>query len=178
MKAAFANATIIRPSVIFGQEDDFINRFAAMQAMPFVPVLRGDAKFQPVFVGDVAQAIAAAALDPKSHAGKTYELGGPEIITMLALNEWIAEATGRTPSFVPVPDAIGGMIACVGGLLPGAPITRDQWLMLQKDNVVAPGSKGLEAFGIAGTPIEAVASAWLVTHQPHGRFATRSKTAA
>ena len=178
VRGAFPGATIIRPSVVFGQEDGFLNRFAAMQAAPFVPVLRAGVKFQPVWVADVARAIAAAAMDPAKHAGKTYELGGPEVLTMAELNAWLANAIGRSPTFVPVPDAIGGVLATVAGMLPGAPITRDQWLMLQRDNVVSPGAKGLEAFGIVPTPMEAVAPAWLVQYRPHGRFASRAKTAA
>ena len=177
VREAFPGATIVRPSVVFGQEDGFLNRFAAMQAMPFVPVLRGAVKFQPVWVADVARAIAAAAMAPAAHAGKTYELGGPEVVTMTALNEWLAKATGRDPNFVPVPDFAGGILATLMGVLPGAPITRDQWLMLQQDNVVSPGAKGLEAFGIAPTPMEAVAPAWLVQYRPHGRFATTTKPA-
>ena len=178
VRAAFPEATIVRPSVVFGQEDGFLNRFAAMQALPFVPVLRGVAKFQPVWVADVARAIAAAAMKPTAHAGKTYELGGPEVVTMTALNEWLAKATGREPNFVPVPDFAGAILATLMGVLPGAPITRDQWLMLQKDNIVSPGAKGLEAFGIAPTPMEAVAPGWLVQYRPHGRFATTTKPAA
>lgn len=178
VRAAFPGATIVRPSIVFGQEDGFLNRFAAMLAMPFVPVLRGDVKFQPVWVSDVAKAVAAAALDPGAHAGKTYELGGPEVVTMAGLHEWLAKATGHSPTFVPVPDAIGGILAAIAGFLPGAPITRDQWKMLQADNVVTPGAKGLDAFGIKPTPMEAVAPAWLTRYRPHGRFTTQTKPAA
>ncbi|MHA3790174.1 NAD(P)H-binding protein [Sphingomonas sp. YL-JM2C] len=178
VRAAFADATIIRPSIVFGSEDGFLNRFAAMQSAPFVPVLRGAVKFQPVWVADVARAIAAAALDPGAHAGKTYELGGPEVVTMAELNAWLARATGHNPTFVPIPDSIGGLLATVAGALPGAPITRDQWRMLQADNVVTPGAKGIEAFGIKPTPMEAVAPAWLVRYRPHGRFASQTKPAA
>jgi uncharacterized protein YbjT (DUF2867 family) len=178
VRAAYPGATIVRPSIVFGQEDGFLNRFAPMQAMPFVPVLRGAVKFQPVWVADVARAIAAAALDPGAHAGKTYELGGPEVVTMAELNAWLAKATGHNPTHVPIPDAVGGILATVAGALPGAPITRDQWKMLQADNVVAPGAKGLEAFGIKPTPMEAVAAAWLVRYRPHGRFAPTTKPAA
>lgn len=177
-RAAFPGATIIRPSVVFGQEDGFLNRFAAMLALPFVPVLRGNVKFQPVWVADVGRAIAAAALDPAAYGGKLFELGGPEVVTMTGLNAWLARMTGHNPTFLPVPDAIGAILATVVGALPGAPITRDQWLMLQADNVVAPGASGLEAFGIKPTPMEAVAPAWLVSYRPHGRFAAQTKTAA
>ena len=97
---------------------------------------------------------------------------------MAELNSWLASSIGRSPTFVPVPDAVGGILAAVAGMLPGAPITRDQWLMLQRDNVVSPGSSGLEAFGIVPTPMGAVAPGWLVQYRPHGRFASRAKTAA
>ncbi|TZG27208.1 sugar nucleotide-binding protein [Sphingomonas montanisoli] len=177
VKAAFPAATIIRPSILFGQEDDFVNRFAAMQAMPFVPVLRGDVKFQPAWVADVARAIAAAALDPARYASQAFELGGPEQITMQGLQDFIARETGREPTFVPVPDAIGGAIASIASFLPGVPITRDQWLMLQNDNVAT--GDGFAAFGIKPTPMDAVAPAWLVQFKPRGRFApARAKPAA
>ena len=178
VRAAFPRATILRPSIIFGQEDAFLNRFAAMQGLPFVPVLRGAVKFQPVWVADVARAIAAAAMTPAGFAGKTYELGGPEVVTMAELNAWLAEATGQTPHHIQIPDAFGGLLSTLAGLLPGAPITRDQWLMLQADNIVSPGVKGLEAFGIVATPMKAVAPSWLVQYRPHGRFASRAKPAA
>lgn len=176
VREAFPGATIVRPSVIFGPEDGFLNRFAKMQAMPFVPVLRSEAKLQPVWAADVAKAIAAAALDPDLYAGKTFELGGPEVLTMQGLNDWIARAIGRKPNFVPVPDAIGAIIASIGSYMPGAPITRDQWQMLLSDNVVSPGAAGLEAFGIVPTPMEAVAPAWLVQYRPHGRFTVNTKS--
>lgn len=177
VRAAFPQATIMRPSVVFGQEDGFLNLFARMLALPFVPVLRGATKFQPVWVADVARAIAAAALDPGKHGGTTYELGGPETLSMAELNAWLAEEIGHRPIFVPVPDVIGGPLAALAGILPGAPITRDQWLMLQRDNVVSAGAKGLEAFGIVPTPMEAVAPTWLVQYRPHGRFASHAKSA-
>jgi NADH dehydrogenase len=176
VKNAFPTATIVRPSVIFGQEDGFLNRFAKMQIMPVVPVLRGAAKLQPVWASDVAKAIAAAAIEPDLYAGKTFELGGPEVITMQGLNDWIATVTGRGPNFVPVPDAIGAIIAAIGSYVPGAPITGDQWQMLLTDNVVAPSAAGLEAFGIAPTPMEAVAPAWLVQYRLHGRFTVNTKS--
>ena len=168
--AAFPSATILRPSIVFGREDGFVNRFANLIALlPVVPIIRGPARFQPVFVGDVAAAVVAALNDTAAHGGKTYELGGPEILSMAALNRWIAAATGRTKVFVAVPDALAGAMASLGGWLPGAPMTRDQWLMLQSDNVVT-GTDGLKALGVAATPIEAVAEGWLVRYRRHGRF--------
>lgn len=168
--AAFPAATILRPSVVFGREDGFVNRFAKLIAtLPVVPVIRGPARFQPVFVGDVAQAVVAAIADPGTHGGKTYELGGPEVFSMAHLNRWIADATGRSQPQVPMPDALAAAMAKGLGWLPGAPMTRDQWLMLQQDNVVT-GEDGLRALGVAPTPLEAVAEGWLVQYRRHGRF--------
>ena len=172
VRGAFPAATILRPSLMFGREDRFVNRFAAMIALPVVPVLRAGVKFQPVYVADVAQAVVKAFGDERAQ-GKTFELGGPDVLSMGALIRWIAAAVGREPSIVEVPDVVGGLIA-MGGFLPGAPITRDQWQMLQQDNVVADGAEGLAAFGVVPTPMDAVAPAWLVQYRRHGRFGTRA----
>ena len=177
IRAAVPGATILRPSVVFGREDRFLNRFAAMiAASPVVPVLRGSARFQPVFVGDVADAVAAALRRPDLAAGRTFELGGPDIVTMAQLLAWIAEATGRRPSFVAVPDLVGGMIARAG-FLPGAPIDRDQWAMLGRDSVADPAAPGLAELGVAATPMAAVAPDWLVRFRRKGRFAARAREA-
>lgn len=168
--AAFPAATILRPSIVFGREDQFVNRFANLiRTLPVVPIIRGPARFQPVFVGDVAQAVAASIAAPLVHGGKTYELGGPQTLTMASLNRWIARATGRTPRFVALPDGVAGTMASALGWLPGAPMTRDQWLMLQSDNMVT-GPDGLAAMGIVPTPLEAVADGWLVQYRRQGRF--------
>lgn len=173
VRAAFPGATILRPSIVFGREDQFVNRFAGMIAsMPVVPVLRGSTKFQPVYVVDVAQAVVAA-LGGDSARGKTLELGGPDILSMGALIRWIAGAIGRDPVIVELPDMIGGLIA-LGGFLPGAPITRDQWRMLQRDNVVAAGAEGIAAVGVTPTPLNAVAPGWLVRFRHNGRFGARA----
>ncbi|PCD04653.1 complex I NDUFA9 subunit family protein [Sphingomonas spermidinifaciens] len=171
VKAAFPTATILRPSVVFGREDQFVNRFAALIAgpLPVIPVLKPGAKFQPVHVVDVARAAAASIADTKAHGGHTYELGGPEVLSMLDLHRWIADATGRRKTFAPLPDVAGAALASLGRL-PGAPITRDQWLMLQRDNVVADGAAGFSSFGIAPTPLGAVAPGWLVLYRRQGRF--------
>lgn len=171
VRAAFADATIIRPSVLFGPEDRFVNRFAGLARLPVLPVIRGAARLQPAFVADVARAIAAAALDSPRFAGRTFELGGPEILSMTELNTWIAKATGRDPAIVEIPDAVARLMVRLGGWLPGAPITWDQWLMLQTDNIVASDAEGFAAFGIQPTPLEAVAPGWLVQYRRHGRFA-------
>ena len=172
VRAAFPGATILRPSIVFGREDQFVNRFANLiRMLPVVPIIKGDAKFQPVYVGDVAKAVAGAVADAGTHGAKTYELGGPEVISMGGLNRWIAKATGRRRAFIDMPDLIAGTMASAVGWLPGAPMTKDQWLMLQSDNVVAADAKGLGAFGIVPTPLESVADGWLVQYKRHGRFA-------
>ena len=171
VRAAFPGAVILRPATVFGREDAFVNRFAAMIARaPVVPVLRSGARFQPVYVADVAQAVKAALGDPA--AGQTLELGGPDVLTMGALIRWIAGAIGRDPAILELPDVVGGLIA-MGGFLPGAPITRDQWRMLQSDTVVT-GVDGLATLGITPTPMDAVAPAWLVRYRRHGRFGTHA----
>jgi uncharacterized protein YbjT (DUF2867 family) len=175
VRAAFPGATVIRPSIIFGREDGFVNKFAKLiSVLPIVPVIRGNAKFQPVFVGDVARAVAVAVKHPERHAGKTYALGGPEVFSMTSLNQWIARATGRKRFFIDVPDAAAKLMAQFTGFLPGAPITGDQWLMLQNDNVVQPGEEGLAALGVHTTPLEALAPGWLTLYTRHGRFGAKA----
>lgn len=163
VRAAFPSASILRPSIIFGREDQFINRFAGLiRMLPVVPVIGADTKFQPVFVGDVARAVVAALQGP---GGQTLELGGPQIFSMLQLNEWIAKATGHKKLFVPVPDAAAKLLT----FIPGGPISSDQLKMLAHDNVVS-GENGLEALGIVATPLDAVAHDWLTLYRKHGRF--------
>ena len=170
VRKAFPRATLIRPSTVFGPEDEFTNRFASMARFPVLPVVAPKTRFQPVFVRDLGRAIAAAALDPKTHGGKTYELAGPEIMTMRDLNETVARMAGHDPHLVDVPDFVAGGMAFFG-FLPGAPLTRDQWLMLQKDNVADGGATGFKAFGITPTPLAAVAPEWLGRYKTGGRFA-------
>ena len=159
VRAAFPDATIIRPSILFGPEDAFLNRFAGLIAhAPMVPVIRPDVKFQPAWVVDVARAVAKAALG-QAPAGKIYELGGPQTLTMMELHDFIAETVAHRPRFLPVPDAVAAAMARFG-FLPGAPITWDQWLMLQRDNVVSPGAKGFADLDIAPAPLAAVARNW------------------
>jgi uncharacterized protein YbjT (DUF2867 family) len=173
--AAFPNATILRPSIIFGREDQFVNRFASLIRMaPVMPVIGGKTKFQPVHVGDVARAAAAAVAEPGRFGGKTFELGGPQILSMRELNEWIAQTIGVNTLMIDVPDAVAGAMATATGWLPGAPITRDQWLMLQKDNIVAEGAAGLGAFGIAPISLDMAARGWLVLYKNHGRFGAKA----
>lgn len=176
VRSAFPRATIIRPSVAFGPEDNFTNRFAAMARFPFLPVIAPKTKFQPVFVRDLGKAIAAAALDPRTHGGKTYELAGPEIYTMRELNAAIAEMAGKDPELIDVPDVVASAIASLG-FLPGAPLSSDQWRMLQKDNVASGQQPGFKAFGITPTPLGSVAPEWLSRFRKGGRFAPRRESA-
>lgn len=171
VRDAFPLATILRPSTVFGREDQFVNRFAGMiAALPVVPVLKPNARFQPVFAGDVAAAVVAALGDPGAHGGQVYELGGPDVLTMLELHAWIAEAINRSPSLLPLPDIAGNLLAA----LPGGPISRDQWKLLQGDSVVSGGARDLAALGVTPTPLAAVAPGWLVRYRRQGRFAKQT----
>lgn len=176
VRAAFPHAAIVRPSIVFGREDHFVNRFAGLIAKaPVVPVLRPGVKFQPVFAGDVGAGVARIVAE--RHAGGTFEFGGPDVVTMAELIRWIAATIGRAPNIVELPDFAGDLLSRMG-FLPGAPITRDQWLMLQRDNVVAPDAQGLAALGIEPTPLAAVAPHYLVRFRKHGRFAGRVEQTA
>ncbi|MGF1549683.1 MAG: complex I NDUFA9 subunit family protein [Sphingomonadaceae bacterium] len=176
VRQAFPTATILRPSTVFGPEDQFINRFARIAAlMPAVPVIAGDAKFQPVYAADVGRAIVETVLQPHKYGGKTYELGGPETISMRDLNRWILEKTGRRKPLVEIPDAMAAAMAKLGGWAPGAPITWDQWLMLQDDNIVAKDAPGFAELGISPVPLDAVAEGWLTPYRRQGRFAGRGE---
>ena len=171
VRKAFPEATIIRPSVVFGPEDQLSNRLAAMSRLPMLPVVAPKSRSQPIFVEDLARAIAAAANDPGSHAGKIYELGGPQVFTMREFAKEILAAAGRDTSLADLPAPLASLISWFG-FLPGAPLTRDQWLMLRRDNVPSEGSTGLEAFGIKPTPFAAVAPEWLGMYGGN-RFARR-----
>lgn len=175
VREAFPGATILRPSIVFGQDDQFTNRFAGMiRMMPIVPVIGAQTKFQPVYVRDVAMAVCAAATAPHEHGGQLYEIGGPDRISMIDLNRWIAEQTGRERGFFEVPDMLGQTIAMAGNFLPGAPITLDQFRMLAKDNVVSTEENGLVALGVEPTPLATVAPDWLIQYRRHGRFGTQA----
>ena len=171
-RKAVPNATIIRPSLVFGPEDELTNRFAGMARLPFLPVIASKRNFQPVYVRDLGKAIAMAALDPQRFGGETFEIGGPQALSMLELHRAILEITGQQPEIMPVPDLFASLLSKLGWL-PGAPLTRDQWLMLQRDNVPSGEHPGLEAFGIRPTPLAAVAYEWLGRFHKGGKFAGR-----
>jgi NADH dehydrogenase len=168
--AAFPGAAIVRPSILFGPDDAFINRFAGLIArLPAVPVFAPQARLQPLFVDDAAEALGAILGDPAAHAGQTYEIAGPEVLTMLELNRRIARAEARDRPLVALPDAIGRAIAAFG-FLPGAPITRDQLALLSAGNVATGALPGLAALGVRARPLGLFLDRWLVRYRKHGRF--------
>jgi len=172
VREAYPEATIVRPSLVFGPEDALTNRFAGMARLPLLPVIAAKRKFQPVYVRDIARAIAEAALDPGTFGGTTYEIGGPQVMSMLELHKTVLELTGQDPEILPLPDMFGSLLSKFGWL-PGAPLTRDQWLMLSQDNVPAEGAPGLKAFGIEPTPLAAVGAEWLARFRTGSRLAAR-----
>ncbi|HKP33336.1 MAG TPA: complex I NDUFA9 subunit family protein [Sphingomicrobium sp.] len=172
VRKTFPNATIVRPSLVFGPEDELTNRFAAMAQLPFLPVIAANSKFQPVYVRDLGKAIAMAALDPQRFGGQTFEIGGPQVMSMLDLHRAILEITGQKTGIMPLPDLFGRLLSYLGPI-PGAPLTRDQWLMLQRGSVPSGTFPGLEAFGIKPTPLAAVGYEWLGRFHKGGKFAGR-----
>jgi uncharacterized protein YbjT (DUF2867 family) len=168
VREAFPSATILRPSVVFGPEDAFFNRFAAMaQLLPFMPVVSGKTRMQPVFVGDVADAVMAA-LARSDAAGAIYELGGPQVWTFRELLAFVLKETRRRKRLVEIPAGLAWLQAAIMEMLPGKPLTRDQLRMLSRDNVVAAGMPGLAELGIVPTPAELVVPAYLRRFQPGG----------
>lgn len=170
---AFPQATVLRPSVLFGSDDNFVNMFAGLCALPVLPVFAPAAKLQPLFVDDAAEAVANALANPAAHGGKTYEIGGPEAVTMLELNQRIAAAAGRKPLLLELPDAVSEGIATLTGWLPGAPISRQQWLLLKAGNVVSGKYPGMAELGAQARPMGLFLDRWLVRYRKHGRFGTK-----
>jgi uncharacterized protein YbjT (DUF2867 family) len=168
VRAAVPAATTFRPSILFGPEDDFFNRFAAMARLsPVMPVICGATKLQPVYVGDVADA-AMAALAQAGSAGAIYELGGPRVWTFHELLSYIMQETDRHRMMLNVPMGLARLQALFLELVPGKPLTRDQLLMLSRDNVVAVGAPGLAELGLVPTPVELVVPGYLRRFQPGG----------
>jgi uncharacterized protein YbjT (DUF2867 family) len=171
VKTAFPKATILRPSVVFGPEDDFFNRFAVMARLsPALPLIGGGhTRFQPVYVGDVAEAIAACLVDPAT-AGNTYELGGPRIYSFKELMELLMAQIGRQRLLLPLPFTLASFQAMFLEKLPVPPLTRDQVTLLRRDNVVAAGALGLSDLGIAPTSVESIVPTYLARYRKGGRF--------
>ncbi|WP_374659604.1 complex I NDUFA9 subunit family protein [Phenylobacterium sp.] len=183
-REAFPDATILRPSVVFGQGDKILNNFAEMAVFsPVLPLIGAETRLQPVFVGDLGRAAANAVLDPEA-AGRTYELGGPGVYTMREILEYVIAQTGRRRSLVALPFPVAGLIAklCapIGLLTPIAPpITPGQVEVLKRDNVANPELPGLADLGIAApTTLEAVGPTYLYRFRKGGQFADQALTAA
>src|SRR5208282_5386308 len=164
VRRAFPSAVILRPSLIFGPEDAFFNRFAAIARFsPALPLIGGGAtRFQPVYVGDVAEA-ALAALERPESPGKTYELGGPQIFTLKELFALLLKEIGRKRLLLPVPFGFAAFHAAFLELLPLPQplITRDQVRMLKRDAVAEPGAPGLESLGIHPSALEPILASYL-----------------
>ncbi len=172
--AAFPTATILRPSVLFGADDAFLNMFGQLIArLPALPVFGPGAKLQPLFVDDAALAAANALADPARHGGKTYEIGGPEVVTMLDLNRRIAAAQERRRGFFELPDFVSEAIATFTGWLPFAPLSRDQWKLLQAGSVAANGIGDLTTLGVAPRPLGLFVDRWMIRYRSQGRFNDR-----
>jgi NADH dehydrogenase len=173
---AVPGATILRPSLVFGPEDAFTNRFAALARMsPVMPLIGGGTRMQPVYVGDVATAVADA-VDGKTRAGATYELGGPEVLTMREIIEIILATIERKRMLVSVPFALARLQAMALQFAPGAlKLTPDQVTMLRVDNVVSEAAKAagltLEGLGISADSLEAIAPQYLWMFRATGQFA-------
>lgn len=171
-RAALPGVTIVRPSIVIGPEDGFFNRFARMaQLGPFVPLIGGGrTRFQPVYVGDLADGLMAAIKD-EGTAGRTYELGGPRVYSFRELMELMLKVIARKNRLVNVPFGLAEMIGLVAQLSPIPPLTRDQVLLLESgDNVVSSGAAGFGDLGIKPQAIEAILPTYLDIYRPGGRF--------
>jgi uncharacterized protein YbjT (DUF2867 family) len=176
LQTGFPGVTILRPSIVFGPEDDFFNRFAGLARMlPFLPLIGGGkTRFQPVYVGDVADAIMAV-LENDATAGKLFELGGPEVYSFRDLMTIVLAETGRTRPLIPVPMGLAKLKAWFLQLAPNPMLTVDQVKLLAYDNVVSDDAKGFKSLGITPTTVEAIVPSYLWRFRPKGQF--ESKTA-
>jgi uncharacterized protein YbjT (DUF2867 family) len=172
VRTAFPAATVLRPSIQFGPEDGFFNRFARMAMMsPVLPLIGGGTtRFQPVYVGDVAEAIVRALADPAAN-GRIYELGGPRVYTFRELLELMLRDINRKRWLMPIPFWLAEIQGALLQWLPVPPLTRDQVKLLRHDNVVTPGMPGFPELGIAPTAVEAILPTYLDIYRRGGRFA-------
>ena len=168
VRASLPGAVILRPSLVFGAEDKFFNRFGALaMTLPIMPVIEGSTRFQPVYVGDVADAVVAGLMRDDA-VGQTYELGGPKVWTFRELLAYILHETRRNRPLVNIPPGLARLQARLGELIPGKPLTRDQLLLLSRDNVVTAGAKSLQDLGITPTPVEVIVPEYLDRYRPGG----------
>jgi len=177
VREAFPKAVILRPSVIFGPEDGFFNKFASLaRILPGLPLIGGGkTRFQPVFVGDVAAAIRMAL---SRQDGRTYELGGPTIYSFKELMQLTLREIGRKRLLVTVPFGIASLKAMFLQLLPNPPLTVDQVRLLKKDNVVSATAPGLADLGITPTSVEAVIPSYLWRYRAKGEYADQARQEA
>ncbi len=164
-------ATILRPSLVFGPEDQFFNRFAGMARLsPFLPLVgAGETKFQPVYVGDVVEAVMAS-LDQASAKGQIFALGGPQVYTFRELLDYTIKVIRRRRWIVSMPESLASFMAMLTGWLPGAPLTSDQLILLKDDTILQDGDKTLADLGIEARTIESLVPAYLEQYRPGGRF--------
>ena len=172
----FPETTVLRPSIVFGPEDNFFNQFAAMATIaPFIPLIGGGhTRFQPVFVDDVAAAVMAA-IERSDAAGRTYELGGPRVYSFRELIEHVLAETERSTRLLTVPFGAASMLGRAGELLPKPFLTRDQVTLLKSDNICAENAPGLAALGIEPTSVEAVTPNYLWRFRKGGRWAFKQR---
>ena len=164
---AFPEATILRPSIVFGEDDGFLNMFGSMiEMLPALPVFGPDAKLQLVYVDDVAEAVMVALENPAAHGGHTYELGGPEQLSMMEINQRIAAAQGRERRFFAMPDSLSGLFAS----LPGTPMSKDQWTLLKPGSLVSEGALTFAELGITPRPLGLFLDKWMTRYRKFGRF--------
>jgi uncharacterized protein YbjT (DUF2867 family) len=175
VRDAFPTVTILRPSIVFGAEDQFFNRFAAMATIsPVLPLIGGGhTRFQPVYVGDVADAVLKCLDDPTT-AGRTYELGGPKVYTFRELIELVLGEIRRKRSLVDLPFGLAAIQARLMSILPNPPLTPDQVELLKRDNVVSSGALTLAALGIAPTAVEGILPSYLDRFRRGGWYERRS----
>ncbi len=161
----FPAAIILRPSLVFGPEDQFFNRFARLAMLsPVMPVIAGSSRFQPVYVGDVADAVMAALARP-AETDRLFELGGPKVMSFREILGWILAQVDRHRPLVTVPNAAARLMASI----PFSGLTRDQLVMLQRDNVADPALPGLAALGVMATPLDLIVPGYLARFRKGGQ---------
>ena len=180
-RAAFPGAIIIRPSIVFGPEDGFFNKFAGLARLsPALPLIGGGTtKFQPVFVGDIAEAVARL-VDAGEADGRTYELGGPDVLSFKQLMQFTLETIGRKRLLVPLPWAVARIQGMILGLLPKPLLTADQVELLKSDNVVSEAAgrekRTLEGLGVSPRGIAGIVPSYLYRYRRAGQFTPPSGT--